>query len=674
MKKLYKILWIVLASLAALILLVFLCGSLFGGCAARSYVNNHGEDLLGRKMNVEGVGVNLFTGHVSVKGLTVYEDDGQSAFAGFDTLDVGVSLLRLLGKTVYVRHLTLAGLSAEAVQDGDRFNFTSIIDHFKQDSTQTEEEEDTVPSSWVVSLHDMKILRGKLGYTDLQRQKRWGMNDLNLAVPDFTIGGSEDTDAGLALAFEDGGSLKVRAAMNTVTNNFDVAVELEGFELDQVRPFIVDMARVDRLDGRQGVTASARGVLDSLMDMDLKVKAHLDGVDLHDREMGSVAKLHHLAVDAERIVPGKNVYDINRVELDGLKMRYELFADSSNTLSRLLPSPGPADSAATATADTAASPAAADTVAQPAPLRLRVGTLDVKGVDFVFVDNTLPDRFEFPVSGLTLKAENLSSAGTNSARLLATLPGGGKAMANWEGNISDWKLNQRLHLSIKNFNLTELSPYMVAYFGMPFSEGVFSFTSLNTIRSSQLKGDNRIDIYKPNLGENRTDVKPQLRLPVRAALYVLKDKDEKVMLPVPVSGNIDSPKFNYMKLVWKTLGNLIVKVVTTPARALDSLSTDSEGNLFIAVDPKEHDFTSEQFYQIDRVAELAKVDENVSLVLTLVTKPGASSREADNHERRNKILYHHLQERGVPESRFKIVTAEPEKGVKQEGYTVEIEN
>ena len=110
MKKLLRIVGIVLAALAALLILVFLCGTLFGGCAARNYVNNHGEDLLGRKVNVDGVGVNLFTGHVKVKGLTVYEDDGESTFAGFDTLDVGVSLLRMLGKTVYVRHLTLAGL------------------------------------------------------------------------------------------------------------------------------------------------------------------------------------------------------------------------------------------------------------------------------------------------------------------------------------------------------------------------------------------------------------------------------------------------------------------------------------------------------------------------------------------------------------------------------------
>ena len=619
-----------MAALAALLILVFLCGTLFGGCAARNYVNNHGEDLLGRKVNVDGVGVNLFTGHVKVKGLTVYEDDGESTFAGFDTLDVGVSLLRMLGKTVYVRHLTLAGLGVEVLHDGNRFNFSSIIEHFQQDSTEAEEPEDTVPSSWVVSLHDMQIVRGKLNYTDVQRQSHWGMNDLNLAVPDFTIGGSENTDAGLELAFDDGGRLRVKAAMNPANNYFDVTLGLEGFALDQVRPYVVNVANVDQLRGHLDLEAQAMGILDSLMDMNLKVKANLNDVAVSDKELGTVAKLQHLGVDAQQIVPGKNVYDINRLEVEGLKMRYELFADSTNTLSRLL--------ATQTAADTTAAEPSTDTVqaaqaAAPAPLRLRVGVLDVKGVDFTFVDNTLPDKFEFPVTDLNLKATNLTTAGNNNARMMATLPNGGKAMVDWEGNISDWKLNQRLRL-----------------------------------------GDNRIDIFKPNLGEKREDVKPQLSLPVRAALYILKDKDEKVMLPVPVSGNIDNPKFNYMKLLWKTLGNLIVKVVTSPARALDSMAVDGQGHMFIAVDPKEHDFTSEQFYQIDKVANLAKMDENVVLSLTLATRPGASDKEAENHDRRNKILHHHLKELGVPEKQFTITVAEPDKGVKQEGYIVEIKN
>lgn len=664
MNKTLRTILIVLAAVAAFVVLLLLFGTLFGGCVARNYVNSHGEELLGRKTTVERVGVNLFTGHVRVRGLSVYEDNGEDRFAGFDSLDVGVSLLRLIGQTVYVRHITLSGLDVEVVQDGSHFNFSSIIDHFQKDTV--DEPEDTTPSSWVVSMHNISLVRGRLNYADVRKQSNWGFNDLDLKIPDFTIGGDGQTDAGLTLAFADGGSLVVNAAFNPATNFFDLKLGIEGFALDQVKPYLVDVAYIEQVKGSLAIDAAATGRLDSLANAQLAVKANLDGVDIRDRQQASVLSLRHLGVDVAKMVMSKNLFDINHVELKGLTARYELFEDSTNTLSRLLRQDEQE-------ADSTAQPAPTDSAQAPQsaqPLRLRVGHVDLSDINFTFVDHTLPDNFEFAVKNLQFKADNVSSAGANNARLLATLPSGGKAIVNWEGNISNWKQYQRLRLNIKGLHLTDLSPYMVAYFGMPFTDGVFSFTSLNTINNSKLKGDNRIDIYKPTLGDNREDVKPQLRLPVRAALYILKDKNEKVFLPVPVSGDVDSPKFNYFKLVWKTLGNLIVKVVTTPARAFDSLAVDDKGNLFIEVDPDERDFTSEQFYQIDKVAELAKMDRNVVLNLNLVTRPTRDGREQENHERRNKILQRHLVELGVPENQFSITVSEPDREVKKEGYVV----
>ena len=673
MKKLVRVFVLVLAGVLALVVLLLACGSLFGGPVASSYLNAHGEELVGRRVTVERVGLNLFTGSVRVKGLTVYEDDGKERFAGFDSLRVDVSLLRAVGRRVQVRRLRIAGLEVEVRRERSGFNFTSIIEHFQQADTAADTEQDTTGGGWVVSLHNMELVRGRLGYTDAQRGSRAGMNDLNLKVPDLTIGGSEGTDAGLTLAFDGGGRLTAKAAVDGTTNRFDAAVGIEGFALEQLRPYVAEAAQVGGLKGRLALRAEAKGQLDSLSDVDLRLWAGVDDAEMRDLSQGPVVQLGHLGVDVERMVPGKNVYDINGVEVEGLKVRYELFADGTNTLSRLLRQQPAGQEAAQPEPQEAEEPEAESAKAAQRPLHLRVGKLSLRDVSVTLADHTLPDEFEFAVKDVRLRAENLTASGANNARLMATLPSGGKAMVNWEGNISDWKLNQRLMLSVKNLHLTDLSPYMVAYFGMPFSDGVFSFTSLNTIRNSELKGDNKIDIFKPTLGEKRADVKPKLHLPVRAALYVLKDKDGKVLLPVPVSGNVDNPKFNYMKLVWKTLGNLIVKVVTSPLGTSDSVALDADGNVWIAVDADEHDFTSEQFYQIDRVAELAKVDESVTLDFCLYSRPDGGQRAAENHERRNRILRHHLAEAGVAEGQLSISEAPCDDTHRDEGYVVKIE-
>lgn len=670
MKKPLKITLIVLASIIGLVLFILLFVSLFGGSIAKNYVNKHAEDLLGRKARVEHVGLNLFSGHVAVNGLSVYEENGTDIFAGFDTLDVSVKLGKLIGKEVHVRHITLAGLNVQVLQDGTRFNFSSLIDHFASDSTETEEVKDTTPSDWIINLHNIRINSNRLFYADLQRDSHWGINELNLLVPDFCIGGTDNTDAGLTLALADGGSLSVDAVYNAVSNDFDVTLGLANFALNQVKPYVTDIAYIDEIQGRLGVDAKVKGNLSKIMDMVISAKASLDNVDVLDNHKHSVAALNHLGVNLNKLVLSQNLFDVKSVELNGLTARYEMFADSSNTLSRFL-KPAPQAEAQPAQeaqpADTAAQTQPAETAK---PMQLHVGHLLLSDINVTYADHTLPDDFVFPVTKLRVEASDLSLSGNNSARIFAALPHGGNAIINWSGNISDWKQNQTLRLNIKNLHLTDLSPYLVAFLGQPFTDGIFSFTSYNTIRNSNLDGKNRIDIYKPTVGDRRKDVKDAKKLPLKAALYVLKDKDDKVILDVPIAGNIDNPEFNYMKLVWKTLGNLLVKVATSPARALGDLFHGDSDELFIAIDPAEPDFTSEQFYQIDKVAGMAQMDESIHLNLELQTLPTQDSTIRANHERRNRILQLHLAEMNIPASQYSITTAEPGADLKKEGYVV----
>ena len=60
MKKLVRVFVLVLAGVLALVVLLLACGSLFGGRVASSYLNGHGEELVGRRVTVERVGLNLF--------------------------------------------------------------------------------------------------------------------------------------------------------------------------------------------------------------------------------------------------------------------------------------------------------------------------------------------------------------------------------------------------------------------------------------------------------------------------------------------------------------------------------------------------------------------------------------------------------------------------------------
>lgn len=671
MKKALKIIRIAIITLLVLIVALVLFGTLFGGCVAQNYVNTHGQDLIGRQVQVDHVGLNLFTGRVAIHDLAIMEDNGSDRFAGFDTLDVSVSLLRLLGQTVYLRHITLSGLNVSIVQDSNQMNFQSIIDHFAKDSTEAEPA-DTTPSNWVVSLHKIHLTHGSADYTDLRRMAHSGFHNLNIFVPDFVIGGKEKTDAGLTVQLTKGGTLKADATWNAQTQDFTADLSLSDLLLDQLKDFNMNPDFVQEIKGALGLTAHVSGNLKQALDMNISGKVDVDNLDLIDSASTSLASLNHLGVDLNKMVLSQNLFDINSIVLDGLNLRYELFADSTNTLSRIFSKAQEVTDTTLAEAEpeTVSDSATVDTTLQSIPLQLRLGHIDLNHINFTFADHTLPDPFEFPVTDLRLTADNITTSGNNNAKVFANLPEGGVLLVDWKGNISDWKLNQSLRLDVRNLHLTSLSPYMVAYFALPFTDGIFSFSSLNTIQNSQLNGKNKIDIYKPTLGERRNDVKPQLKLPVKAALYILKDKDDKVILDVPIKGNVDNPEFNYMKLVWKTLGNLVVKVATSPVRMLGNLGGSNDNELFITIDHHEPDFTSEQFYQIDQVAGVAKMDTSYRMLLQLHTRPTDDSIALRNQKIRNKLLQKHLSDLGVPKKQYQIIHLHPSDTVKVEGYSV----
>lgn len=656
MKKLLKIiLWVVGIVLALLIVV-----SLVAGPVTKGYINKHGEQLTGRRVEVKHVGLNLLTGSVKVHGLDIYEDDGSTRFAGFDTLDVRAALLQLPFKTVNLRHITLAGLKAQVQQDGDRFNFNSLIDHFKSD--KPDEEKDTTPSSWTLKFYNIRISHASLGYRDLRGNKELKVPDVNLRVPGFVIGGKERTEGGLNLSFDKGGRLNMDAHYDATSGALNASADLKDFALRNVEGYIQDIIDFDEVTGNLTAHIDLKGRTAELLKSHIAATLALTDVDLQ-AENTQLAGLKELNVKVNNINLDANNFDIAEVHLDGLTASYEQW-DGYTNISRLMKAKDTTESKEPEEiSDTTAS--------KKSKMQLHVGRLLVENCALTYANHTLPEEFIFPVTNLVIKAENISTQGDNNAQLRATLPGGGMLAVRWQGNISEWKQHQDLFLTIKGLDMKQLSPWSLAYTGQPIEDGVFGLTSRNSIVESNLNGKNTIDIYKATVGKRRKDVDAKLNLPIKAALYVLKDKDDKILIDMPVKGNVDNPEFNYMKVVWKTLGNLVVKVATSPARALgNALGLNGEELDFIAIDPAQHGLTSEQYHILGQLATISQSDSLIVLVLERRMPEAANDTVARHYDMLNLQILRYLQEQGVPEGQVRITNGEPPAAGEKSGYAV----
>lgn len=654
MKKGLRILLWVVGIVLALVIIV----SLLAGPIAKGYVNGHSEELTGRKVHVEHVGLNLLTGTVNVRGLDVYEDDGEEVFAGFDTLDVRAHLLQIPFKVINLRHITLSGLHANIIQEGKRFNFASLIEHFSSDDST--EVEDTTPSGWVMKFYNINIRHASLNYDDMLNHKGIHLPDINLSVPGFVLGGDEGSEGGLNIGFDKGGRLNVDANYDTKESLYHVDVNLEDFSVQNLDSYLADMLRYDDLRGSVNAHITAAGNVNDIMKSSIGGTVAVNGVDLTGSK-GPVASFDALTVKVNNINLDDNSFDIGEVRLNGLKATYEQWKEYSN-ISLLMPKKESQGVTLQSGIEEDDDKPAEETESKTGkPLQLHVGSLRVEDASVTYNDHTLPDEFHFPVTGLSVSADDLTTAGGNNAQVRATLPGGGHLMVRWKGDIVNWKNYQDLFLTIKGLDMRQISPWAVAYTGYPVEDGTFGLTTRLAVNNSELDNQNKIDIYKAKVGDRRKDISAEVKIPLKAALYILKDKDDKILIEMPVKGNIDNPEFNYMKVVWKTLGNLLVKVATSPARALGSaLGINSDELEFMVVAPDQHGLTSEQYHILSDLSAIAQSDPRITITLTL-HMPATDDAEAaaKRNEWLNEQVARYVAELGVPEGRIVVVTGEP---------------
>ncbi len=651
MKRSWKIvLWVIGILLGVIILATILVSPI-----AKSYINSHGKELVGREVHVDGVTVNVYTGHVAVTGLTLYEDNGKDIFASFDTLDTKISLFKLLGHTVELKHITLAGLNVNILKQGEAFNFESMLDHFASDSTEVQ---DTTPSDWLIKLHNIHLSHAQIRYNDISENKQWHLPDINLIVPNLELGGTQASEGGLNIAFTEGGQLNINGHYHEHQGTYDLAINLKKFNFKNLEPLFTDLLNYKDLHGTLEVNINAQGNVSEITKSRIGGAVVMTDVALQDNN-GQVAGWKRLDVAVNNINLDANDYNIQSLKLDGFTARYDQWADHSNIDG--LMKPGRPDNPETPDNPESAS----------SPLSLTLHTLAITNASLTYNDHTLPDLFTFPITNLNIEATNLSLKGSNNAKLHATLPGGGHLLMKWTGDITHWKQHQDLFIAVKGLDMKQLSPWVVYFTGQPIEDGIFSFTSHNTINNSILNGKNKIDIYKAQVGSRRKDVEPQQKLPLKTALYILKDKDDKILFDIPVKGNIDNPEFSYMKIVWQTLGNLIVKVATSPIRALGNALGFGNDNLeFIEIEAHQRGLTSEQYHILGDLATIAKSDTLVFFTLEQHMPAPANDTVARGYEFRNDIVRRYLIEQGVNERQISVTTGEPVTDGEKTGYTI----
>ena len=76
-----------------------------------------------------------------------------------------------------------------------------------------------------------------------------------------------------------------------------------------------------------------------------------------------------------------------------------------------------------------------------------------------------------------------------------------------------------------------------------------------------------------------------MRLPLKLAVALLKDRNGVIDIDLPMTGSLDDPKFRMGPLIWKAFVGLLTKAATAPFALLGSLFGGGEEMNLIEFEP-----------------------------------------------------------------------------------------
>ncbi len=594
LRKSLKVLIIIAAVLVGLFLLLAAIIS----PVAHWYIEKHSKDLCGRVVTMDDLHINLFTGSVEIEGLVALEKNDKDTCLAFDRLFVDMSLWKLLGKTVQLNEITLERPLVVIVQYPGRFNFTDICEFYKDD-----DDDDDKESTWVVDLRNISLTGGNAIYRDADVGSRFDLKQLAVKIPRIYFS-TEKTDFGIDLKFDNGGGLNVKLLYGMKSSEYDLSLVLTDFELDAVAPYLRQYLNINDFGGKLTAKLNLIGNTDHILEVVAKGDVKISDVFATDPSNKRLAAVRSITLEGINADTKKSDYYMKKLEVAGVNFDYEVFADHHTFDNLVKGSSAPADTVQTA-ADTSSS----------SPLHLLVDELVVTESSLNYLDHTMHHEVNVPVSNIDIRCNHFDPDAPISLGLKALVGESGELMANCDGSLTDFS-NMKLNVFLKNFKLTYASPYAVEYFAYPITDGVLSFASTNTLVNNNISSQNKVDIYNCQVDKKLKDFKAEYNIPMRAAVYILTDRKGNIQLDLPVSGNINDPTFSYRKIIFKTLCNLIVKVVTAPVDFLVK-AINGEPDLFddMAYDIRPQGLGSESSDRLNKIADAMK--EKPELHLTI---------------------------------------------------------
>lgn len=418
---------------------------------------------------------------------------------------------------------------------------------------------------WTASIKTVEFNKFGARYDDASSGIKANLQDFNLKLTDASTDLKKPLAFDGAVGLREGGLLTAKGKVVPSSGAVDTDLKLTKLAIAPVQPLLSKYVKLKiaagSISGQGRLHTGAGGKADPGLRYDGSLEVAELALDEEDNDRFA----HWKSVRADKLAFGlsPDVLDIAELRIIEPDATLIIENDRSFNAQRLLVTQ-PAS-------DAAAKPAAAPTTAaEPFPVKVR--RVRFENAKLAFTDLSLRPQFGAKIYELGGVITGLSSRRDASSQIELDGRVDDFGLARIRGKLNPFVPadNTDINVVFKNVDMVSASPYSMKFAGYKIAQGKISLDLEYKVAKGQLEGNNHIVLDKLTLGE-RIDSPDALKLPLELALAILKDSDGRIDLGVPVSGNMNDPQFSYGSVVWKAIGNIMTRIVTSPFRALGNL-------------------------------------------------------------------------------------------------------
>lgn len=407
---------------------------------------------LERPVTVGKIRLNPYTLRLEIDQLHIAERDGKTPFVDIGHLHVNAAWCSIFRRAPVIEELTVDAPRVRIVRTAEqRFNFSDIVDKLTQPEIPPKPKSNE-PARFVFA--NLQLNNGAIQFVDQPLGAQHTVDGLRIGVP-FLASLPADVDIfvqPLLAARIDGAPLYFAGQTKPFAQSLESSlnIRLDGLDLPRYLGYVPGPLPVAVPQGKLTTDLTIDFQKPNTGNPVLRVHgtAGLDSLEVTDAKKAPLVAAKQLRATLSDVRPLDNVYHLDTLSLDGVRVDAVRAPDGSINFAQLGGKP----------AQTEAKPAPSAPAAQPKPLDVAVGKLQLANSGIHWRDATTQPAADLVLDDLHGDVAVRTLGGPTTLDVGAKLASGGTL--NIKGSTSLEKRTGELELKLDAIKLTGVEPYL----------------------------------------------------------------------------------------------------------------------------------------------------------------------------------------------------------------------